>query len=592
MSPSPLRLFVPITAIIYASSCRPAPHVWGSGASSTDVSSTDASATLARIDLMLTRYAMYGMSGSADIKLGRRRLTKAFGFADRASGRLNTPSTLFDVGSVAKTFTAAAILRLADGGRLRVTDSLSRYFPEFQGDNAGVTIHHLLTHTSGLPLDAGDAGVTARDERAAFITKASRVKLLSLPGTAYNYSNLGYGLLAIIIERVSGRSYVDFIAKSLIEAGGLRASAMYGDSIAINDPRAAVGYIAGGEDTLVREPTIAREVNGSMTYGKYTLGSVGLLATAADLSQWWNALTTGILSASSHDVMLTPSFGDEGYGWHIAARPSVGKRIYRGGARGGFTSLISIYPERDATLVLLLNQQPSGWETLAWTAFERALTGEQDSLPPSVVPMKASDLATYAARYEINDSSAVIVKSQGNQLVIGLEGQSVIDLVVPDTDTAVRTGQRRVTRVEQNEAAARLIEAALYTSSVELPGVSDRAGFVTWLKELSAGGRPLVLGTTPHPSASTRTQTFVRFGEGDARVGRIIWQGGRVLAWGSGIQLPVLIRLLPVGADRFAAFGPKQPLLVVSFTRDAGGVISELRYGRQNLVARRTSGAN
>ena len=550
----------------------------------TGVAEIDASHTLARVDTMLSRYSAYGMSGVAHVRLGKRiDFAKPFGLADRQRHLTNEVTTVFDVGSVTKTFTAAAILRLSDAGKLRVSDSMSRFIPEFRDKPSNVTIHQLLTHTAGFPLDAGEAGITPADNKDSFIVKAANAKLLATPGSAYNYSNLGYGLLGIIVERASGRPYSDYVTRELIDRAGLRATRLYGDPLAINHPRAAIGYIPGGEDTLVAESPIRRENSEGLLYGKYTLGSVGVISTANDLARWWDALSTSILRPETRQLMLKAAFGDEGYGWHIATLPDVGQRIYRGGARGGFTSLVAIYPSHNASLVLLLNQQAIGWESLVWKSFERALSNIPDSLPPAVVSLGPDKLAEFAGEYAINDSSRIVVRVEGDHLLIGAHGQDAIDMAL---------GIRSTEKLRmQNSLSLRLVVDALKDSSrFGYASIENVPGFISWVRQLAAKDSIEILGSALHPSGRGRTQTFVRFGGQNGTTGRVIWDSTKVLAWGTGVRLPALLRLRPNGSDTFAAFGPRQTLTLIRFHREGDGAASSIEYvraGEAQRIARR-----
>src|SRR5688572_20902108 len=126
-----------------------------------------------KIDELLSRYEMYGLSGTVLVlKNDQVVIHKPYGLADIKSGRRNTLDSLYDVGSIAKTFTAAAILQLEMGGKLTTADPISKHLGEFPADKSGVTIHHLLTHTAGFKLDAGDAGITPADSPADFLRKA------------------------------------------------------------------------------------------------------------------------------------------------------------------------------------------------------------------------------------------------------------------------------------------------------------------------------------------------------------------------------------------------------------------------------------
>ena len=161
-------------------------------------------------------------------------LLGAFGVADPRTGTPNTTRTLFSTGSVTKQFTAAAVLELESKGKLSVQDPIAKYLDSVPTDKQGITIHHLLTHSSGLPASLGpDDEELGRD---SLVRRALATPLLFEPGSAYEYSNVGYSLAAAIVERVSGKSYGDFLQTLWKRAGlvrtGLHSMDVSGDVVA------------------------------------------------------------------------------------------------------------------------------------------------------------------------------------------------------------------------------------------------------------------------------------------------------------------------------------------------------------------------
>ncbi|HTY00429.1 MAG TPA: serine hydrolase domain-containing protein, partial [Bacteroidota bacterium] len=166
----------------------------------------------------------------------------AFGEADMKSGRKFTPATVSCLASVSKTFTAAAVMILADEHKLRYDDEITHYLPELRRYAEGITIRHLLNHTSGIP-DVGDLGIDhprlTNDEVLHTLVKQKAP--LYKPGTRYRYSNTGYVLLSIIVERVSGMSFADFLTTKIFRPLGMSETSVYEGSK--NDEKAAaIGY--------------------------------------------------------------------------------------------------------------------------------------------------------------------------------------------------------------------------------------------------------------------------------------------------------------------------------------------------------------
>jgi len=162
-----------------------------------------------RIDSYLSNNVSNGLSGSILIaKEGKILLSKGYGFADRENKIKNTSKTIFDIASNTKQFTATAILKLVEQERISLADNLEMFFKNAPENKKNITIHQLLTHSSGLKSDIGrdDFEKTAFED---FLNGVFASKLLSAPGTKYNYSNIGYSLLTIILEKVSGQEYED-----------------------------------------------------------------------------------------------------------------------------------------------------------------------------------------------------------------------------------------------------------------------------------------------------------------------------------------------------------------------------------------------
>ncbi|MGH7597255.1 MAG: serine hydrolase domain-containing protein, partial [bacterium] len=182
----------------------------------------------AKLDQYMTRLAKFGFSGAMLVaQKGKIILHKGYGWADMARGIPITNATVFDIASLTKQFTAAAILKLEVQNRLKIGDRLSKFLSNVPKDKAGITLHHLLAHTAGLPAELAHEDNFTRER---FIAAVLRAPLKTRPGQKYSYSNLGYTLLAAIIEMVSGQSYETFLAKELFEPAGMRHTGFYLDS--------------------------------------------------------------------------------------------------------------------------------------------------------------------------------------------------------------------------------------------------------------------------------------------------------------------------------------------------------------------------
>ncbi|TDC06915.1 class A beta-lactamase-related serine hydrolase [Nonomuraea longispora] len=241
---------------------------------------------------------------------------EGFGLADRAAGTPAACDTVYDVMSITKQFTAAAILKLETMGRLRTSDPISAHLGQVPPGKQGITVHHLLTHTAGLPESLGDDYEVL--SREGLLARALASAPLSAPGERFRYSNAGYSVLAAIIEKVSGLGYEEFLAEHLFAPAGMTST---GYVLPHWDrSRMAVEYDAGGRakgrpDEHPRAPD-----------GPYwnLRGNGGMLSTARDMFRWHRALIGDtVLPGGAKDKLFTPyapmpdSDESYAYGWSM-----------------------------------------------------------------------------------------------------------------------------------------------------------------------------------------------------------------------------------------------------------------------------------
>ncbi|WP_331767455.1 serine hydrolase domain-containing protein [Embleya sp. NBC_00896] len=253
------------------------------------------------------------------------------GPANREENRAAGCDTVYDIGSVTKSFTAAAVLKLEMTGALRVTDPIGAYLDPVPDDKRAITVHHLLTHTSGLPEGLGDDYEPLT--RDAMLDRALAAPLRSVPGTVFAYSNTGYSVLAAIVEKASGTGYAEFLTRSLFEPAGMTRTGYL-----LADPRrddVAVEYDRDGRahGTPLDHPWAPD--------GPYwnLRGNGGLLSTARDMYRWYRALQgDAVLNAGAKAKMFTPhvpegdgSTGSYGYGWTILPSPGGPIATHDGG---------------------------------------------------------------------------------------------------------------------------------------------------------------------------------------------------------------------------------------------------------------------
>ncbi|MFB7881706.1 serine hydrolase domain-containing protein [Brevundimonas diminuta] len=332
----------------------------------------------------------------------------AQGVADVAWSIPLAPSQTFAIASVTKIFTAAAVVRLAEEGRLSLDDTLSTYVPEF-GDTSGITIRELLSHTAGVSdraiLSEGPAGFLRQDiSLADLVTQIATQPSDFKHGRQQRYSNAGYILLGAVLEKVTGKTWDAAIRDLVIAPAGLRETGYAPVSTII--PGRVAGYTNDTADrTLANAEYISLSVPAS---------AGGMVSTAGDLHRWMRALVNGeIVSTENFRLMTTPVIPVEGpsaspyglgfYVWNIRGEAVIGHT----GQINGFTSMLAYLPREDATIVVLANNDGFDAQT-----FGRRLAAIMTGSPYEVVKPDAvspEDLEAFAGSYGEAPGARIIV---------------------------------------------------------------------------------------------------------------------------------------------------------------------------------------
>ena len=374
--PAPLVVEAPTATAI------PTPTLEAPTPTPTVEASTTASATdiEAQVDAYMS--SLYSeFSGCALIARGDKVLmSKCYGMADYEEAIPNTPRTVFPIGSITKQFTAAAIMQLQEDGLLDVTAPIVEYLPDYpNGEN--ITLHHLLTHTSGVPdffrfLDpealSSQLSLEELYDRWAqrLLDHMSVGEVIDLfrgeplefvPGERFSYSNSGYMLLGYLIEELSGKQYEQFLIERIFEPLGMANTAY--DRPEDSSAGRAKGYNS--------DLTPAHRVDPTTFHGGGALAS-----TIGDLYVWSRALTNGgLLAQDAVDKMFTPyvesvpyDIFDYGYGWYVNTS-SEPPHVLHGGGFPGYQAIIRIYKDADVVVIMLGNtwvEQPRGIPKM-WT---------------------------------------------------------------------------------------------------------------------------------------------------------------------------------------------------------------------------------
>lgn len=299
------------------------------------------------IDALFAEYTGPAVPGASVIVIRDDRvvLRRAYGMADLERHVAATPQTDYRLASVSKQFTAMAVMLLAQSGKIRYDQPIREILPELPAGTGSVTVRHLLNHTSGLPdyedliPDSQTVQVNDRDVLALL---AGKDTLYFPAGSAYRYSNSGYVLLGLIVERVSGVSFAEFLRARIFAPLGMTASVAHVEGID-TVPHRAYGYSpdAGGFKATDQSVTSA------------TLGDGGIYTNVDDLVRWDRALYgSQLVDSATLRLAITPPYS---FGWFVDTYRNE-KRWRHTGETSGFRNAIQRFPGRRFTVIVLTNR--------------------------------------------------------------------------------------------------------------------------------------------------------------------------------------------------------------------------------------------
>jgi CubicO group peptidase (beta-lactamase class C family) len=381
---------------------------------------TDSTALYSKIDSYLTAGSENGFSGAISVvKNGETLINKGYGQANKDTETLNNPNTIFDIGSNTKQFTATAILKLVELGKLKLTDSLSQFFKNLPIKKQSITIHQLLTHTAGfseaIGRDYSSFGKLSKISQKDFFEKLFASKLLSEPGEKYSYSNTGYSILGRIIELTSGQAYEAFLNEHLFTPAGMLQT----------------GYLLPKWDTKQMAHGYNRnimETESTITYYQeageinwHLKGNGGINATQNDLLLWYKALKTNmILTSESFEKLITAypytsssnSTSSYGYGWGVKKLENNSKRITHNGSNGTFAHTIIWYPKEEIYIVYATNANSSKVEDIAYVVAKIIL--DESYSPKPIKNNIYSFVMNYIQEHSTDKSNKLLTLLQEN----------------------------------------------------------------------------------------------------------------------------------------------------------------------------------
>jgi CubicO group peptidase (beta-lactamase class C family) len=458
-------------------------------------------------------------------------LNAAYGFANREQRRRLFPEDPIAIASLSKQFTAAAVLRLVDQGKIGLSDNIERHLPNVPADKVGITIHDLLTHTSGFRRDAlrREEIIERKDLLGLVYVKP----LLAGSDVEYNYSNSGYQLLAALVEEVSGVAFDEYLRTEFFDPQSL----------------ARTGPIHAPEGM----PATVRAYNEWTDVGTWTdwpkgwkhRGSGGQVSTTTDLFHWWRALKSGeVLSDSLVAHMFTPHAEIRentfyGYGWELRSDSARGDMVVHGGDNLGFHSELRWRATGDRLVIVLttlnLYDESGGWLGLHKRRMAanllNMLAGDSTINVPDVQRMNPTELFPYVGEYQFPSAGRMKVWASGDVLWLGAHGQDAVEMFLPadsvaaDRRMALNAKSRAIlesVKADDKEA----VQKVLKSGEVDFFWIGLQNDWRTFQSEHGPFVSMNVAGSVPLPWDSNliRTQVDLVFGS-DTLDYHFTWSG-------------------------------------------------------------------
>jgi len=490
-------------------------------------------------------------------------LKLAYGQSDLEHGTANTPDTVFEAGSVSKQFTAAAVLLLAQDGKLALSDDVRKYLPELPDYGKPITLDHLLTHTSGLrdwgsivEMEGWPRGTRAVSMAQALTVIARQRGLNFPPGERYSYSNSGYVLAAFVVQRVSGKTLAEFTRERIFLPLGM-ARTQWRDNFRRVVPGRAVAYSPAGKGYEQDMPF------------EDVYGHGGLLTTVGDLLIWNDALTGNVLGkdigAQLERRPVLPEGRVSNYGHGLITQSYRGAaEVSHDGATAGYRTWLGRYPERRLSIALLCNAGDANAGMLA-----RAVA--QELLAPPAAAAEAIPAAPPAAGRAAVPAAAVLAAAASNGAVAPAAASAALgayagtfynELTANRVIVALRDGAL----VLPNGTPLRPLEGGAFGVNA---GTFVFAGPDRFAANPGGGEVMSFRRVVAAPAGAVLNAYAGRYGSEEALASYDVAPDGDKLAFRLSGKPESVLRLAPLAPDVFGGDG-----VVVRFERGAGGRIS------------------
>jgi CubicO group peptidase (beta-lactamase class C family) len=474
---------------------------------------------------------------------GESVFEKAFGMAEMEHGIANTPQTIFESGSVAKQFTAAAIILLQQEGKLSIDDPVRKYIPELPEYDKPVTIRHILTHTAGLRDWGSVMSLTGAGRGDRVVTQAIALDVIYrqkhldfTPGAEYSYSNSGYQLAAEIVERVSKQKFADFVNERVFKPLGMTKSSWRDDYRKLV-PGRAQGYSKSG-------PTAPWMLNMPIMN---VVGNGGMLTTVGDWLKWNAALDARTLGAPFVEALETQAVLNDKRKISYALGVEVGnykgiKEVTHSGGTAGYQTYLARFPEKKLSIAALCNGFPPASGEIVYNIVDEIFGPWPEPAKVATVSVPEEKLKKYAGVYR-NDVTRNINRITIDKGELNINGGAL--KAVPDGSFTL--GERKMKFKDGSPITAEIANT---------DGSVTRLTMVSEWKPTAAELAPFAGDWAAEEAQSTLNLAV----EGDKTF--IV------------IRPVAKIPMIPTFKDHFSAQG-----YVVWFTRDQSGKVKDMHVG-------------
>jgi CubicO group peptidase (beta-lactamase class C family) len=396
---------------------------------------------------------------------GTPLFVKGYGFADETAQLRNTARTQFPIASITKPFTATLVMKLQHQGRLDLGRPICTYLEPCPAHWQPITVRQLLMHTSGIPDYAKQADFPRKmsEPRALsqIIAEFRERPLEFSAGTRYSYSNSGYVLLGMILEKASHKSYAQLLQEQILTPLGMRDTGF--DAKGPARPKLALGYRPDG----VRNAR-AEDVDPSWLYS-----AGGIYSTVEDLLKWDRAMSAGIvLPRELLEQMWSAEHGVYGFGWQLM-RPSPQSLnrtlVYHAGGTSGFSSDFLRYPQEHVTVILLANLLPVPLAEIS-RDLSAIVFGEAYEMPVVRKPARIESALydEYAGVYGLAPNVDITVAREGDRLTVQATGQPK-DVAIPESATTFYSRISPIRISFMRDGAGKVSRLILHQPGGDLP---------------------------------------------------------------------------------------------------------------------------